>query len=124
MKVWVLTIDDKSGTDVSVHLSRAEADAANFNYCDRSWSEHFSEERPPADRLVRTYWEGQSLRGEDWHRIDECETKGDTSVPPIFVPTNPHGVKPGYYTRPDIVRLLRMHKMFPERVQFIADMME
>jgi hypothetical protein len=41
-----------------------------------------------------------------------------------FVPENKHGVKPGFYTRPDIVRLLRLHRMYPDRIQFIADMME
>jgi hypothetical protein len=41
-----------------------------------------------------------------------------------FIPENKLGVKPGYCTRPDIVRLLRMHRMYPERIEFIANMME
>jgi hypothetical protein len=49
---------------------------------------------------------------------------GALNASTTFVPANRFGVKPGYHTRPDIVRLLRLHRMFPERVQFIADMME
>jgi hypothetical protein len=43
---------------------------------------------------------------------------------PIFIPENEYEVKPGYYTRPDIVRLLRKHHTNPKAVHFIADMME
>ncbi|SHG88333.1 hypothetical protein [Bradyrhizobium erythrophlei] len=60
--------------------------------------------------------------GDVW--ITQLEVDGTPSAAPTFVPTNRHGVKPGFYTRPDIVRLLRLHKMYPERIQFIADMME
>lgn len=43
---------------------------------------------------------------------------------PTFIPENEHGVKPGYYTKPDIVRLLRRHNTDSQAVHFIADMME
>jgi hypothetical protein len=52
-------------------------------------------------------------------RLQQAANFGTT-----FIPENPHGVKPGYCTRPDIVRLLRMHRMYPERIEFIANMME
>ena len=41
-----------------------------------------------------------------------------------FIPENSHGIKTGYYSDGDIVRLLRKHKREPRTVQFIADMME
>jgi hypothetical protein len=125
MKVWVVTIDHKHGTDSEVHASKASAEAALWGYCDEWWENEFhGVPRPSDDKLVEAYWNRMSERGEEWHTLEECEIKGDVRMPPIFIPENERGVKPGYYTRPDIVRLLRLHKMYPERVQFIADMME
>jgi hypothetical protein len=124
MKVWVLIIDTKHGTDVSAHASKPAADRALFNYCDQFWSQEFSEDRPDDDNLVRAYWDRQSERGEDWYKLEECEVDGNTTVPPVFIPENSRGVKPGYYTRPDIVRLLRKHSIDQPAVAFIADMLE
>ncbi|WP_024516985.1 hypothetical protein [Bradyrhizobium sp. Tv2a-2] len=124
MKVWVLIIDHRHGTDFSVHTSQASAEAANFAYCDQNWSQEFSEDRPADDDLARVYWERQSQRGDEWHVLDEAELTGDLTVPPIMVPANHHGVKPGFYTRPDIVRLLKKHSIDQPAVAFIADCME
>lgn len=52
------------------------------------------------------------------------EQREPHGVTPTFIPENQHGVKPGYYTRPDIVVLLRKHHTNPNSVHFIADMME
>lgn len=125
MKVWVLVIDHKHGTDVSGHASRSAADKANLEYCDEWWGREFPDsEKPPEDALAKEYWRRMSDGGEEWHMLEEREVIGDITIPPVFIPENRRGVKPGYCTRPDIVRLLRMHRMYPERIHFIADMME
>ncbi len=36
----------------------------------------------------------------------------------------PGGIRPGYYTRNQVVALLREHKDDPDAIQFIADMLE
>lgn len=36
----------------------------------------------------------------------------------------PGGIEPGYYTRNEVVALLREHKDNPSAIQFIADMLE
>jgi len=38
--------------------------------------------------------------------------------------TYPGGIEPGYYTRNEVVALLREHKDNPSAIQFIADMLE
>lgn len=38
--------------------------------------------------------------------------------------TYPGGIEPGYYTRNEVVALLREHKENPSAIQFIADMLE
>ena len=124
MKVWVLIIDHKHGTDASVHVSRPAANKALFDYCNEWWPHEFEGSKPPDDELVSEYWDHMSNRGEEWHCIEECEVVGDVSIPPVFIPTNANGVKPGYYTRRDIVELLRKHAEEPNAVYFIADMLE
>jgi hypothetical protein len=124
MKVWVFIVDHSGGTEFSVHTSKAAADAANFAYCSQWWDKEFDGPRPPDDELVAAYWERQSERGDEWHVLDECDLTGDLTFPPVFIPENSRGVKPGYYTRPDIVRLLRKHSIDQPAVAFIADMLE
>ena len=41
-----------------------------------------------------------------------------------FLPDNDDGIKEGYYSMNGIVELLRKHKKAPEKIQFIADMLE
>lgn len=64
----------------------------------------------------------QDLALSEIKRLQQSAARPDRK--PIFIPDNDHGVKPGYYTIPDIVRLLRKHHVDPNAVHFIADMME
>ena len=41
-----------------------------------------------------------------------------------YLPDNDDGIKEGYYSMNGIVELLRKHKKAPEKIQFIADMLE
>jgi len=41
-----------------------------------------------------------------------------------FLPDNDEGIKEGYYSMNGIVDLLMEHKKAPEKIQFIADMLE
>lgn len=46
-------------------------------------------------------------------------------IPPNDEPAAyPGDIKPGYYTRNQVVDLLRKHKDNPEAIQFLADMLE
>jgi hypothetical protein len=75
-KVWVLVIDHKHGTNVSTHPSRADLDAALYNYCDEWWDREFgAETRPADDKLVSRYWDKMNESGEEWHVIEECEVR-------------------------------------------------
>jgi hypothetical protein len=66
--------------------------------------------------------------GDKTEKIDlsrgETKIKPRLGPGPTLIPENRHGVKPGFYTRPDIARLLRLHAGYPHRICFIADMME
>jgi hypothetical protein len=74
MKVYVLVIDHKHGTDVSAYATEEKLNAALFAYCDQWWDrEYGSEDRPPNNKLVTTYWERMSIDGDEWHVIEECE---------------------------------------------------
>jgi hypothetical protein len=42
----------------------------------------------------------------------------------IIIPSNRYGVRPGYYSHSDTVKLLRSAANRPATVRFIADMME
>lgn len=42
----------------------------------------------------------------------------------IYIPDNEYELIPGYYSKNQIVNLLRLQKNNPEFIQFIADMME
>lgn len=121
MKVWVFVVDHRHGTNVSVHPSKEAADAANQSYCDEWFENEFgSETKPPlGHELASRYWDLQSDRGEEWHMIEECEVT-DLQFPPILITQNHYGVKPGFYTRPDIVRLLHLHAASMLAVRFIA----
>ncbi len=45
--------------------------------------------------------------------------------PQVFIPATPGiPVPEGYYTKNDIVELLRTHKDRPEVIQYMADMLE
>ncbi|MBR0693634.1 hypothetical protein [Bradyrhizobium lablabi] len=125
MKVYVLVIDHKHGTEVSAFASRAAADQEVQRYCDEQWPLEFPDvDRPDDAELIAEYWHLMTERGEEWHLIEECEVVGNVSIPPIFIPENSHRVKPGYYTRPDVVRLLRLHRNNSDAILFIADMLE
>ena len=41
-----------------------------------------------------------------------------------YMPENNEGIKEGYYSMDGIVELLRKHKKAPDKIQFIADMLE
>ncbi|WP_439398545.1 hypothetical protein ACRQ5Q_14660 [Bradyrhizobium sp. PMVTL-01] len=120
MKVWVLIIDHRHGTDVTVHASKLEADAIMYAYCDKWWEREYPDEpRPDDSKLVARYWERQSDQGEESYLLEEREIN-DLQFPPILITENPYGVKPGFYTRPDIVRLLKLHAASVLAVRLIA----
>src|SRR5690242_20173653 len=64
-KVWVLVVDQKHGTEITVHRTQEGAGKAIFAYCDQFWAQQFAEDRPPDDELVRVYWDRQSERGDE-----------------------------------------------------------
>ncbi|UGY23805.1 hypothetical protein HU675_0038640 [Bradyrhizobium septentrionale] len=74
--VWVLVIDNRSGTHVDAFKTKEAADAALFDYCDEWWDQEFgAHSRPADDQLVKTYWERESARGEEWHVLQESRVK-------------------------------------------------
>lgn len=80
-KVWVFIVDRKGGTDVSVHATELDADAANWRYCDQFWHDEFGKDTPKpatAEEVVDEYWQRMSERGEEWHMLEECEIEGQT----------------------------------------------
>jgi hypothetical protein len=77
LKVWVLIVDHKHGTNVTAHPTREAAESANRDYCDEWWDREFgAETRPSGDQIAAEYWRRMSERGEEWHLIEECELKG------------------------------------------------
>ena len=42
----------------------------------------------------------------------------------VYIPSNLHRIKEGYYSLNDFVDLLREYKNSPDIVQFLADMLE
>lgn len=93
MKVFVLTIDHKHGSDTTLHLTRADADAALAAYCDYWWDQELDGvERPHSDAdAVIVYFEkmsdregaeitesklGESIRDEDARVTYELWTNG------------------------------------------------
>jgi len=42
----------------------------------------------------------------------------------LYIPENGDGIREGYYSMNGIVELLRKHKKAPDKIQFIADMLE
>lgn len=42
----------------------------------------------------------------------------------IYIPSNKYRIKEGYYSLVGIISLLRQHKNSPEKIQFLADMLE
>ena len=80
MKVWVLVIDHREGTNVNLFATKEAAEKALFDWCDDWFPHEFpGETRPPDDKLVEEYWSLMSEWGEEWHRLEECEVEGATA---------------------------------------------
>ena len=57
-------------------------------------------------------------------RMERKVMTEDADFNVTFLPDNEDGIKEGYYSMNGIVELLRKHKKAPEKIQFIADMLE
>lgn len=149
MRIWVLSTcipDENEPCLPSVFATEVEAEAEFTRIMRGEWdsfTDWNGDDGPtkwPGDpRLAQDIMAKASPTWGRWeiteHNIEASEVteaiesarefERDAKAPrTTFIPVNDHGVKPGYYTIPDIVRLLRKHHANPKAVHFIADMME
>lgn len=142
MKIWILCTtvpNDPEPCWPQVFTSEAAADAAFETAMRGEWEaagiedEHgnklpFPGDPEEAHDQIKDHYLycGSELWGQWEITAHEIDVKAGDAIKSntTFIPVNEHGVKPGYYTRPDIVRLLRLHCEDAPAVHFIADMME
>ena len=72
IKVWIVAINHKHGTDLLAAASEGEANEKVATFAEEWWKDFFPDEDPPADRqeLSRRYFEAENAAGGcEWAEI-------------------------------------------------------
>lgn len=131
MKVWVLSTcipDENEPCLPSVFATQEAADTQFAEFMRSEWEHNGAEDedgkRKPFPDDPNEAHDIMSENNPDWGRYEISCHEIEAQFPPILITENRDGVKPGFYTRPDIVRLLKLHAKNPNGIALIASAMD